>query len=117
MKSHSTTVLANALIALTKLMSAIALLQIPEARTRAIVPTTAVALLIVACVLISRHRWQGPLVALVVIGFFVLQFVMLGVASSMFAHFVLHALAFVANIATFRSLRQQATAPAQPPIG
>jgi hypothetical protein len=116
MKSHATTIVVNALIALDKLSSAYAIVQTSESRFRAFIPITAVVLLIVACILISRQRCQGPLIALVVLGFFLLQLVLLGAVSSLFPYFILHALAFVANIASFRALRQQRTRADQPPI-
>jgi hypothetical protein len=115
-KSHTTTILANALIALTKAASGFAMLQVPSTQVRALIPVIAVGLLAIACVLIARQRWQGALLALLVIGFFLLQFFLLGAVSAMFGYFILHVLAFLANVATFRALRQKPPRADQSPL-
>lgn len=106
MKSYSTTITMNAMIALAKMQSAYAALQLPDAWGRALVPLVAAILLIVACVLISKHRSLGPIIALGVIGFFLVQFFLLGTFRTLLVYFALHLLAFMANTGAFLALRQ-----------
>lgn len=103
MKISHLAILANAIIVLLKVPVAFSLFSLGG--LGGILPVVGMILLVIACALLGQGRREGALLGAIVIAVFLLQFLVLGLALSAFGLFIVHVLAFVANLAALRARR------------
>lgn len=104
MNKETNTILANIIIAITKAQSAFMIIKATNSVSAAFVPVIAIVLLLVASFLIWKRNKIGTILAIMVIAFFLLQFFLLGLVQKMMVYFIIHLLAFGANVLTLKRM-------------
>jgi len=104
MKSIKNTIFINALIAAMKAQSAYMILKSSSSLSAATVPILSIILLIISSILIWKQIRIGAIIALCVIGFFLIQFILLGLVQKLMAYFVIHVAGMFFNWAVLSEL-------------
>jgi len=96
MKRHSTSIIANAILILTKGASAIVIFD--TSGVVAVLSLISILLLATSCILIWNRIKIGPLMAAAIISVYLIEFIVSGSIAKLFPYCLIHVVALLLNV-------------------